>query len=287
MMTLYAILHRKIRSKDNIAETTEVNFMDNIVFYFSGTGNSLKVAKTISKELGNTEIVSMGNHKEYILTKQYDTIGFVYPVYYWGLPNAVKNFVETVDLTNSSHAYFYGIATFGGLAGNGIYQLNELLVHKHIKLNYGKTLKMFANYIVAYNMSDKIDGITKKSNKNIVPIVNAIKSKKSNTIKTTKKLFSAIYNKNINTFKDMDRDYIVDNDCTGCEICRMVCPVQNIEIINKRPNFKHNCEQCVACIQYCPQRAINYRGLTRGRRRYTNPEISYKELSEMNNGLVR
>jgi flavodoxin len=33
--------------------------MGNIIFYFSGTGNCLKVAKAIADELGNCEIVSM------------------------------------------------------------------------------------------------------------------------------------------------------------------------------------------------------------------------------------
>jgi putative NADPH-quinone reductase len=72
------------------------------------------------------------------LTKQYDTIGFVYPVYYWGMPNIVRNFIEKLDFTNTRKAYFYGIATFGGLDGNGISHLNDLLINKHnIKLNYG------------------------------------------------------------------------------------------------------------------------------------------------------
>jgi flavodoxin len=53
--------------------------MENIVFYFSGTGNSLKVAKTLAKELGNCEIVSMGKTEKFNVTNQYDTIGFVHP----------------------------------------------------------------------------------------------------------------------------------------------------------------------------------------------------------------
>ncbi len=49
----------------------------NIIFVFSGTGNSLWTAKKISEELENCEILSMGWYKEYILTEEYDVIGFV------------------------------------------------------------------------------------------------------------------------------------------------------------------------------------------------------------------
>ena len=51
--------------------------MENIVFYFSGTGNSLCVAKSISKELGNCEIISMT--KPFDSIKLYDSVGFIYP----------------------------------------------------------------------------------------------------------------------------------------------------------------------------------------------------------------
>jgi epoxyqueuosine reductase QueG len=51
---------------------------------------------------------------------------------------------------------------------------------------------------------------------------------------------------------------------------------------NNKPQYKHHCEQCVACIQFCPQKAINYKDATQNRRRYTNPEIKYKELYEYN-----
>jgi ferredoxin len=130
-------------------------------------------------------------------------------------------------------------------------------------------------------MSEKVKEITNKSDKKIVPIINAIKNKKNKFVKS-RKMFNKIYNKYIDKLKGMDEDYIVNDNCTGCGICKDICPVENIEIINRIPKFKHNCEQCVACIQYCPQKAINYKNLTQDRRRYTNPEISYKELMERN-----
>ena len=256
--------------------------MSNIVFYFSGTGNCLKVAKDIARELGNSEIVSMG--KLFDFSKRYDTIGFIYPTYFWGLPKKVIEFIKNINLKNNKEAYFYGITTYGGFAGNAIYQLYELLNKGHnIKLNYGKKLKMFANYVIMYEMSEKISEITKKSNKELIPIINSIKCKKNNRVNKLTKAFDFLNNDFIKKVHNIDYDYSVNNDCNGCAICEKVCPVKNIEIMDNKPQFKHHCENCIACIQFCPKNAINYKTATQNKRRYTNPEINYMELFEYNN----
>jgi ferredoxin len=261
-------------------ETREL-VMENIVFYFSGTGNSLRVAKTISKELENCEIVSMT--RPFDLSKKYNSIGFVYPTYFWGLPKKVIEFVENINLDNNRDVYYYSIATYGGSAGNAVYQLYELLLNKRgIKLNYGQKLRMFSNYVIMYDMSEKIDEVTNKSNEKLVPIIDSIKMKKNNNVNKLTRVFKFINKNFIKKVSEMDKDFTVNNDCAGCGICKEVCPVKNIEMKDNKPQYKHHCEQCVACIQYCPQRAINYKNATQGRRRYTNPGISYRELSEYN-----
>ena len=257
--------------------------MHNIVFYFSGTGNCLKVAKTIAQELGSVEIVSMVKPQGYNLSKPYDTIGFVYPTYYWGLPKIVIEFIEKIKITNNEKAYFYAIATYGGNAANAVSQMNELLLKTHnIKLNYGQRLRMFPNYVLLYEMSKNVEKITKKSDKKLIPIINSIKKKENNTIKKPIKFFAAINNDFVKKVSSIDKDYNVSNDCNGCGICKELCPVHNIQLVNNKPQFNHTCKQCVACIQYCPQKAINYRNKTQKRRRYNHPEINYKELAESN-----
>ena len=255
--------------------------MNNIVFFFSGTGNSLKVAKDISKELENCEIASMAKLPN--LTKQYDSIGFVYPTYFWGLPKKVIEFIKNINLENNKKAYFYAITTYGGSVGNAVYQLYELLLKKHnIKLNYGQKLQMFSNYVIIYDMSKKINEITKKSNEKLIPIINSIKMKKNNRVNKLTKIFEFINKDFIKKVSNMDKDYTVNDNCTGCTICEKVCPVKNIEMINNKPQYKHHCENCIACIQFCPQKAINYKNATQNRRRYTNPEVNYMELFEYN-----
>jgi ferredoxin len=257
--------------------------MENIVCYFSGTGNSLRVARTIAGELENGEILSMTRPLD--LTKKYDSIGFVYPTYFWGLPKKVIEFIETINLNPHREAYYYAIATYGGSAGNALYQLYKLLLNRHgIGLNYGKKLRMFSNYVILYDMSEKIDPITRRSNEKLVPIIDSIKMRKNNRVSKATELFRFINDGFIKKVADMDRDFSVNSDCTGCGICKAVCPALNIEMADNKPQYKHHCEQCVACIQYCPRRAINYKNATQGRGRYTNPEIDYKTLSAYNKG---
>ncbi|MCL2764641.1 MAG: EFR1 family ferrodoxin [Treponema sp.] len=257
--------------------------MSNIIFYFSGTGNCLKAAKETAKELGNCEIVSMAKPGGFSILKQYDTIGFIYPVYFYGLPKKVIEFVDNLKLNDNKTAYTYAIATCGDGAGYAIYQIYELLRKNHnIELNYGKKLKMFSNYIVMYNMSKKVDEITKKSNERLFTVIKSIKNRENNKINKFTKLIIFINNWFLKNASKMGKHYNVNENCNGCRICEKVCPVKNIELNNNKPVFNHNCEQCVACIQYCPKQAINYKNATQKRRRYTHPEISYLELSESN-----
>lgn len=257
--------------------------MANIIFYFSGTGNSLKAAKTIAKELGDGEIVSMAKPGKYVLSKQYDSVGFIFPVYFFGLPKRVIRFIEELDLGNNKNAYYYGVTVYGGMAGNTVYQLYELLHDRHrVRLGYCEKIKLFSNYIVKYEKDKNAEKIARELDQKLVPVINSIKSRKSIHIAKWTKILSFINAGFIKTVSDKDKNYNVGNECTGCGICKEVCPVNNIEMVNARPAFKHNCEQCMACIQYCPQKAINYRNATQSRGRFTNPEIDYKELSGYN-----
>ncbi|MDR1302974.1 MAG: EFR1 family ferrodoxin [Treponema sp.] len=256
--------------------------MENIVFYFSGTGNSLKVAKTLAKALGNCEIVSMAKAEKISLTKPCDTVGFVYPVYYWGLPKTVVEFVKNTNFNNTA-AYYYSIATYGGIVGNAIRQLNELLNEHGITLNYGEKIRMVGNYIIGYDIFVNINKCLKQADKKLFSIIVNIKNRKIKTIKKPYKIIERNYKEAMQKISLLVKEYTVNENCVGCGICKEVCPAKNIEIINKRPVFKDNCEQCVACIQWCPKKAINYKDKTQKRKRYVHPEVSYKELSEYNN----
>ena len=61
--------------------------------------------------------------------------------------------------------------------------------------------------------------------------------------------------------------------CIGCGKCEKLCPLNNITLQNARPVWGTNCTQCMACICYCPTRAIEYGKKSAGKPRYHFEEL--------------
>lgn len=258
----------------------------NIIFVFSGTGNSLWAAKENAKTIEDCELVSMGNCTRYSLEGGYDTIGFVYPTYYRGIPAKVREFVLKLDLRQNKNAYFYAVATLGGAAhgGNSIVQLNRLLKGKGITLGYAEHLDMFSNYIILYNMSDTVEQETQQSAEDLRPIIQKIRERSTNRIRAIPEPVQQLaYQGAMLLIPHMDKNFNVSDACIKCGICKKVCPVGNIELgQDGEPAFQHHCEQCMGCIQHCPAKAINYKNRTQNRKRYTHPNVTWKELALLN-----
>lgn len=257
----------------------------NLIFVFTGTGNSLWVAKEIAQELENSTIISMGKTIKKPLRDTYDSIGFVFPNYAGGMPKQVKNFIENIDFRNNKDTYFYGVATCGKLskAPNAIPQLGNILRNKGVNLNYGEKLEMFANCVTLYDMNEAYHEKNRLAILDLTPIIERICNHIDNDIpKISKKaeIESKLFQRAVG---QLDRAFNVSDECVNCGICEKVCPVNNISYdCEGKPEFSHHCEQCVACIQNCPTRAINFGKKTQTRGRYTHPMVTWQDLAKLN-----
>lgn len=64
----------------------------NKIYYFTGTGNSLQIANDLSTKLSECTTFKIA---EYCGERiEVDTLGIVFPVYNWGLPLIIFDFLK-------------------------------------------------------------------------------------------------------------------------------------------------------------------------------------------------
>ena len=126
---------------------------------------------------------------------------------------------------------------------------------------------------------EKIKKRIKKAELKLEEIAEKIrKNQKEKTSKESKFPMKRSYEKFLREANSMDENYYADENCNGCGICEKLCPVDNIKLVNEKPEWQHKCEVCLGCINYCPQKAIQYGENTLKRERFNHPYIKVKEL---------
>lgn len=253
--------------------------MGNIIFCFSGTGNSLAVARDIAKLLGDTEIVLIADAlKEERIDLNYERVGIVCPAYFGSLPPIVGKFAEKLDFSKTQ--YVFAAITAAAIHGSSFDSLASIIAEHGGHLNAAFPVQLPGSYIVMYGAwPDWLQNyMFKRADKKIVDIVQSVKEKRTTRSNTEKGKDSTPLTERMSDFGHFAKDFQVTDKCTACEICVKICPTRNITMENGTPHFGNNCEQCVACIQWCPVKAIEYKTVTENRKQYRHPNIKAADL---------
>ena len=119
--------------------------MSATLFYYTGTGNSLWVARKIAERLGETELFPMANFKNQVDDIRSDTIGLIFPVYIWGVPAPVLRFVELLKTHGAE--YIFAVAVNGGQVAGTLLQLKQVMAKYGQILSAGFQITTPSNYI--------------------------------------------------------------------------------------------------------------------------------------------
>ncbi|AMJ41487.1 EFR1 family ferrodoxin [Anaerotignum propionicum] len=252
--------------------------MENIIFCFSGTGNSLAVARDIANHIGNTKIVLIADlMNEEFIDLPYESIGIICPAYFSSLPPIIEQFVKKLNFSDAG--YVYAVITAGALHGNSFNRLSSIIAERGGCLNAGYPMQMPGNYIAMYGAWPVWlqSYLLKKAKKKSLKISHSIKAKISNraVVKRNKEPKSLI--EKMDNYEKLALEYSVTDKCIGCETCVKLCPMNNIRMNANKPIFGETCARCMACIQWCPTKAIEYKNST-NRKHYTNPDIKAIDL---------
>lgn len=256
--------------------------MKTIIYYYSATGNSLYVARFLQARLPETELRSI---PEELLDSRFDVradrIGFVFPLHYLSLPLQVEEFLKRLSLKESP--YIFAIATCGvPYWGRPFLDMEDILAQKGRHLHSAWFVRLVSNYlplrdtaaewrisIRAWLAEHKLRGIAK-----------AIEGKENHsTWQLMRNLCQRYHDEWRERQMRIDENFSCDTaKCTSCGLCDRICPKKNILRPAGHPVWQHNCVECLGCLHICPVEAIDYGGVTRGRRRYRHKDISPKDL---------
>ncbi len=240
-----------------------------MIFYFSATGNSKYAAeklavRTNDKAFAIPDIIKCGIPDE----GKKDATGFVFPVYFWGLPEIIKRFCEMPEVRNSLGKYVYCVITCGADTGNADKMLSKKLGKT---MDYSYSLRMPDNYVILYDpcSEEKAQKFLRHADKELDTIcedvANQAKGRKGSVTGAAKSLFVPL----LYDFFRTTKKYYTDEKCTSCGLCKKLCPDEAIVIKNGKPEWvKNKCQHCTACINRCPAKAIQFGKKTADRNRY-------------------
>lgn len=251
-----------------------------MVFYFTGTGNSLYIAKQIETNPISIPQIIHEEKQEYFA----DSIGIAAPVYGHEVPQMVRDFMKKAAFHTD---YFYMILTYGNRHGGAAELAEKLCEECGIHVNYINVIMMADNWLPSFDMNDQ-KKIDKHIPEQLAPILADIQAKK-NAISPVTDADRAAHQQFLAGISKMPADawqhlIRVTDACVGCGICEKVCPSGSIHVVNGRavhtPGY---CQTCLACAHACPQKAIQLAiPEKKTNARYRNEHISLQEIIKAN-----
>ncbi len=253
-----------------------------MICYFTGTGNSEFVARRIGEALGENVYFMSDNAPQ---EPEGESIGFVFPVYSWGVPPNVAEFIRRLsegfrNSVNVGKIPVWVVMTCGDEVAKAPEMMKRILSESGMKAESIWSVIMPNNYVLLPGFDVDSREVEKRKLEaapaRIREIAEGIKQHrqcvdvtrgKMATLKTSV-VFPLFKHWGIFTSKWHSTD-----SCVGCGICVRSCSLNNIELDEeRRPKWGKNCCSCLACYHSCPRHAVEYGKETAKKGQYFLPE---------------
>ncbi len=276
------------------------------IYYFSGTGNSLFIAKELTKRIPNSKLCPItkllrNNTTNSIIKVNSEIIGLVFPCHGLTIPIPVRLFLERFDLTNVK--YIFALVTRGGSVFRGFSHINKILKNQNKKLN--------ASFVINMGMNDpKLKDFHMPTEEELALIEETVDHKLSfvqSVILSKEEFHDDVNGVSFSRFRILNflleriipfmlqhyatrvkKYFYIDSKCTGCGICEKVCPSLKIKMVDGIPTWQSDvdCYFCYSCLNFCPNQSIQIhsqiymKSFTTEKGRYPHP---YALVSDMVN----
>lgn len=259
---------------------------DAMIFYFSGTGNSRLASDVLSKELGE-QLVFIPDVKIPDIKFEGESLGFVFPVYSWGVPPLVMEFVKSlpesfIEAVKGQKADVWCVLTCGDEVALAPEMFENAMSKRGITLNSIWSVIMPNNYVLLPGFdvdSKEVERMKlKDAPTRLKKIASGIKEGEGK-VDVTRGSLAALKTKCIyplfRKWGIFPKKWRSTDMCVACGICAESCPLHNITMKDNHPRWGKNCCSCLACYHSCPRHAVAYGSSTKKKGQYFLPR-SYR-----------
>lgn len=233
------------------------------IYYFSGTGNTRRIAEELARELtrlrATTDVFPIRSDFRPPPPDRYDRLIFAYPVHAFNAPRPMLDFLKTLP-EGRRLVPVYLLRTSGEPL-----KLNRAsgVLPKKILKEKGFFLRGELSYVMPYNIifkhSEKMAvRMLRDARKKLVFDARAVQAGKVCLEKAS--LFSRFVSFCLRiehaAMPHLGKRFKTSGDCVGCGLCERVCPQGNIRLKDGRPKFGKNCSGCMGCAFLCPKDAV-------------------------------
>ncbi|MDE6341375.1 MAG: EFR1 family ferrodoxin [Muribaculaceae bacterium] len=258
-----------------------------MIYYFSGTGNSRYVAQRLGASIRQEArfIPATNPYTETLGQEPDSSIGIVFPVYSWGVPPIVLDFLAhlpeaMMEDIRSRNIPLWCVATCGDETGDALTMLRKALRARNVDLSGAWSVIMPNVYVMLPGFGTDSASLEEKKLKESISRVTEIAGRIEKGdfafdvhTGTFPRLRTSITYPLFRRWGVQTKRWHFTDTCISCGKCARTCPVGNIAMSDGHPVWGTDCTSCCACFHICPTNSIQYGRITRkmGQYSFRNP----------------
>lgn len=261
-----------------------------MIIYFTGTGNSRIVAEhlhghyfpddTANDKLYQLEADRLLHPERQLLSiEDNGLVIWVFPIYSWGLPPIVTRFINNIKFKGAEKARHYMVCTCGDDIGRADDQWRNSLGRRGWTPRGAFSVIMPNTYVCLKGFD--VDTAEVEAKK-----LAALPARMEEIYKAIDRGFAdsdvtrgeyAWLKTNLvyglfRAFKMSPVPFRANSEkCSGCGLCARSCPLMNIKLVDRKPQWGPVCAMCLRCYHHCSSHAIDYGKETANKGQYRPP----------------